>query len=852
MKATFRLMALWVVVHAGLLALTVPAAAQTDLTPIERLREYRFSADRSALDAVAALVADAMGAPAQRRAVADALVSVATSDAAFDARQFACRQLLRVASDPHVPALVRLLHDDMMAHYALMVLDRIPGPAVGAALRAELPKLRGNALAGALDLLGERREPASVAVLADAAHGADPMTARAAVLGLAKLDLSAADAILMREHPRTKGELHRAVCDALALRAQALLSEGKRQEAARMASLLNRQGEPAPVRAAGLRIGSPAMGPGAVPGLIAALQSPERVIAHTAAAAIRDLPGAAVTRMLCASLPRLNAASRALLLDALADRGDPTAASAVARLLKDPEGAVRLRAIAALGTLGGAQSVLPLLGVAATGTPAERTAALDAVGRLRGAGVDARVLSALDDASGAVRAAALRTAYERGADVPLDRVLRMAVADTGEAQGAALDALRTVGTAVQLPALLSLFVKTAESERDPVLGAIASIARRDSGGVGAVVRSLQQASRPADRTALLACLGEIGGPEALRALMAASADADTEVQITALRALAEWPTAEPKELLLATARNPANARARAVALRGYIRMLRLPGGPTLADAPRLYREALELAQSADEKRQVLSGLATVGSPQALAMAHTLAADADLRPEAEQAALSIAHMTAGAWPAETRDALQRLIGSALDEGIRGKAAKLLATMDRFADFVLAWEVSPAYEREGLNFSALFDVAFSPESGASDADVGWHAMPVGTEPEQPWLVDLLALYGGEQKVAYLRTAVWSDAERELVAEFGTDDGLKIWWNGEMMLANNTQRAVAPGQEKVRLKVRAGWNAMMVKVTQNIMGWGACARFTATDGGPAIGLRFALPSFVKEPAP
>ena len=108
-----------------------------------------------------------------------------------------------------------------------------------------------------------------------------------------------------------------------------------------------------------------------------------------------------------------------------------------------------------------------------------------------------------------------------------------------------------------------------------------------------------------------------------------------------------------------------------------------------------------------------------------------------------------------------------------------------------------------------------------------------MPAGTNPEQPWMLDLLAALGGEQKVAYLRTAVWSDSDRDMLLELGSDDGLKVWWNGQVVLAHNTARAAAPGQEKIKIGVKKGWNRLMLKVTQNIMGWGACARIANPDG-------------------
>lgn len=838
----------------------VAAQPAPGLRDIDRLREYRFGPDRAMLDAAAQVVKESLGSPSRRTEVADALAWVAASGAAFDARQFACRQLVYVASSDQIPAMVRLLGDEVMAHYALMVLDRIPGPEVGDALRSAVPGLKGKALAGALDLLGQRGEPASVPVLHTALTGSDADIAQAAATALGKLGFRAADDLLIKERSRASGKVRQAIEEALLARADALAEAGRRAEAARIAAHVLESGDAgtaAPMRAAALRVLALARGASAVPDLLAGLDSPDREVSHMAAAVLREMPAAAVIgRLAKAGSSR----SRALIADALGDRGDPAAEPALLGLLSDPDAGVRSRAIAAIGKVGGAASVGPLLSRAGA-DDAERQQTAAALRRLRGAGVDRALVAAMDETAPMVqggaaampalrRGMALTALLERGADIPKDRLLRMATSETGPAREAALSTLRQIGEVGDVGALIAALLKAPEADRDGLSDTIVAIARRDGSGASQVVRALLQSQPPALRATLLACAGQIGGPEALNALIQAASDADSDIQITALRALSEWPDVGAMETLLKVAQSPPSSRARAVALRGYLRMLRLPGGAPLADAPTLYRAALDLARSDDEKRLVLSGLASIGSKDALAMARSLADSPDLSAEAEQAMLSIAHMTAGAWPTETRDALRFLAREASSQAeVMAKAFELLATMERFGDFAMVWEVSPAYEREATNFSALFDMAFPPETGASDGDIGWRVMPVGTAPEQPWLLDLLALYGGEQKVAYLRTVVWSPAEQDLIIEVGTDDGPKLWWNGEIVLANNTQRAVAPNQDRANVRARAGRNAVLLKVTQNIMGWGACVRFTDREGKPAEGLRLALPSFANE---
>src|SRR5262249_13803261 len=47
------------------------------------------------------------------------------------------------------------------------------------------------------------------------------------------------------------------------------------------------------------------------------------------------------------------------------------------------------------------------------------------------------------------------------------------------------------------------------------------------------------------------------------------------------------------------------------------------------------------------------------------------------------------------------------------------------------------------------------------------------------------------------------------------FGSDDAIKVWLNGEPVLANKIIRVVAPDQEKATVDLRAGKNELLVKV-------------------------------------
>jgi hypothetical protein len=96
-----------------------------------------------------------------------------------------------------------------------------------------------------------------------------------------------------------------------------------------------------------------------------------------------------------------------------------------------------------------------------------------------------------------------------------------------------------------------------------------------------------------------------------------------------------------------------------------------------------------------------------------------------------------------------------------------------------------------------------------------------------------LNLAKTVGGTDCAAYLRTKIRSEQRQEAVMEVGSDDGIKIWINGEVVHATNEGRGYQPGQEKVNVILAAGWNEIMLKVTNGGGGWGAGIRLVDPNG-------------------
>jgi len=104
-----------------------------------------------------------------------------------------------------------------------------------------------------------------------------------------------------------------------------------------------------------------------------------------------------------------------------------------------------------------------------------------------------------------------------------------------------------------------------------------------------------------------------------------------------------------------------------------------------------------------------------------------------------------------------------------------------------------------------------------------------------------INLGQILGGENCAAYLRSRIWSPRQQQVFLEPASDDGLKVWLNGRLVLAENVTRtvkrfpAVAPWQNRARMTLKQGWNVLMLKVTNNSGDWATCVRFSAEERAP-----------------
>jgi hypothetical protein len=208
---------------------------------------------------------------------------------------------------------------------------------------------------------------------------------------------------------------------------------------------------------------------------------------------------------------------------------------------------------------------------------------------------------------------------------------------------------------------------------------VVSIARKsvdENAATTAVLDVIDSVKDIKVRCALLRTLGGIGDSRALGILRTGLKDDNAEVQATAIRALSDWPNAEPVTNLLKVAQTSDNETHRAMALRGYVRLIGLDSNRSAKETIKMYSQAMNLAANADEKKLVLSALANIKGIESLEMAAAYLDNEALTQEAGAAVVKIAESTLKSNPDKTKAVLEKVLKTTKSNSLQEQAQELL--------------------------------------------------------------------------------------------------------------------------------------------------------------------------------
>lgn len=611
------------------------------------------------MSCVSAIAADAPQASSNEAE----LLAILRSDAPKSEKAVSCKRLAVFGSSESVAELAKLLRDEQLASWARIALEAIPGDEADAALRNALDGVQGELLIGVINSLGVRRDATAVAPLADRLKEADSDVASAAAAALGRIANDAATKSLRKSLTTAPAKVRSAIAEGLVLCAERLQAEGHDVEAIEIFDELRKADVPKQRKLEATRGAILARKQNGIPLLLEQFRSPDKAFFQLGLGTAREFQGSQVDQALAEELARAAPARAALLIHAMADRTETVELPAILKAAADGPVVVRLAALEALGRVGDASCLTPLLEIGIESDAAISQAAKAAAAELPAGKVDAEIVARLPAAKGKTLPLLLELIGLRR--INAFELLVQALGDANhEVRSAALTALGATVSADQLNVLISQaaapkYEEDAEAARLALKAAAVRMADREA--CAAELAAAMADAPTATKVAILEILGAVGGAKALSTLGTAAKSPTPELQDASTRLLGEWMTSDAAPVLLDLAKTGAGDKYRSRALRGYLRIARQFIMP-LPERVEMCRNALAACRQPDEKKLVLEVLERYPSIATLKLAVEVAQTPELKPEAAQTARTIAQKVRG-----TPDQVRKILSQAgLDE------------------------------------------------------------------------------------------------------------------------------------------------------------------------------------------
>lgn len=575
------------------------------------------------------------------------LLAVLRSDAPASEKAITCKRLAIHGSRSSVAVLEPLLHDAQLSSWARIALEAIPGKEADKALRNAVDSLQGRLLVGTINSIGVRRDADAVDLLTARLQDKDADVASAAAVALGHIGNAAAAKTLLQSLAVAPAKVRSAVAEGCVLCAERLVAEGKTGEAVEFYDAVRSADVPKQRVIEATRGAILARKQEGIPLLLEQFRSPDKRFFQLALITAREFPGAEIDQALAAELERAAPPRAALMIQAMADRGETVVVAAVLNAAGEGPKPVRLAALDALARVGDASCLSVLMQTALDADPDLAQSAKETLAGIQGEGVDAQIVTLLTNAKEKSYPLLIELVGRRR--INAGPILLKALDHSDAAvRSAALTALGETITLKQLPVLVSQVVDPAHPEDAPVAQQAlkaAAVRMPDREACASELALALNRAPAATKGTLLEILSDVGGTKALNTLGAAAKSDDPELQDTASRLLGKWNSMDAAPILLDLAKTAPGNKYQVRALRGYIGLARKFAMPE-PQRVKMLENAFEISRQPAQRKLVLEVLKLRPSAAALKLAIHAMQIPGLKDEATQATLVIAQKIGG--------------------------------------------------------------------------------------------------------------------------------------------------------------------------------------------------------------
>jgi len=113
-----------------------------------------------------------------------------------------------------------------------------------------------------------------------------------------------------------------------------------------------------------------------------------------------------------------------------------------------------------------------------------------------------------------------------------------------------------------------------------------------------------------------------------------------------------------------------------------------------------------------------------------------------------------------------------------------------------------------------------------TGINNKKLSWRKVVAASSGKFNGIIDLIEFYGGgnhNYQLSYAMTQIYVDKKMPAKLLLGSDDGLKVWLNSKKVFSIKPKRGLTPEENSVDVVLNKGWNQLVLKIENNVGGWG-----------------------------
>ncbi|MDR8392127.1 DUF1080 domain-containing protein [Aliifodinibius sp. S!AR15-10] len=551
------------------------------------------------------------GAEPEHSMYEEVLISELRSSHAPSVKIFLMEQLELVGSDEAVPVLRSFVGDDALNESAAHALRSINISSAENALLQGIGSTQDEHRIVLIKALGDMEASSQdvVSRLQPLAAQNDPATKEAVLYALASSGNPSASGVVT-----TSGTVQQQLRFA-----RRLAEEGHPQQSAEVARGIYEGYHAVNSRIEALHILVKAESETPLELLLEGSQSTEPELRSAALKIAQDLQQPDVTNEFTGLLEQNEPAVQANIIAMLGRRGDSSAWSAIQPYLEDRNPEVRLAAVSSSVSLAGTEALPSLLtALNRARLPQEIDAIKQALLQLPSDPMFEAASERWENTSNHAKVALLEVLAERQESEYLDEVLGQLSSSSSEVRRAMLLALDDLAGPEDLPQIINLLNSSrTEEEIEIIQKAIASIADRNPDAknrAAPIVNALNQTSSK-KAVILLEILPEVGGNQAVEAVIPFTNHSQPAVRSTAISALANWSDSYAIQPLLSVIGETSSSQKMEL-IRGLTRLVR---ESKYSDQEKVayLSQAMSSATTDEQKTALISALSNFQSPASL-------------------------------------------------------------------------------------------------------------------------------------------------------------------------------------------------------------------------------------------